>query len=72
MLKSNTDYGNNWTNQKITPKDMKQHLATNPQFIQSLRNHSTGVDAFNKYQQAVERRRGMDHGKAAAVRKVMT
>jgi hypothetical protein len=40
---------------KITLKDMKQHLATNPQFIQSLRNHSTGVEAFNKYQQAVER-----------------
>jgi hypothetical protein len=51
---------------KITVRDMKQ------QFIQSLRNHSTGVDAFNKYQQAVKRLRGMDHGKAAAVRKVMT
>jgi hypothetical protein len=38
----------------------------------SLRNHPTGIDAFNKYQQAVERLRGMDHGKAAAVRKVMT
>jgi hypothetical protein len=57
---------------KITLKDMKQHLATSPKFIQSLRTHSTGVDAFNKYQQVVERLRGMDHGKAAAVRKVMT
>jgi hypothetical protein len=51
---------------------MEHHLATSPQFIQSLRNHPTGVDAFNKYQQAVERLRGMDDGKAAAVRKVMT
>jgi hypothetical protein len=57
---------------KVTLKDMKQHLATSPQFIQSLRTHSTGVEAFNKYQQAVERLRGMDHGKAAAVRMVMT
>jgi hypothetical protein len=57
---------------KITLKNMKQHLATSPQFIQSLRNHQTGVEAFNKYQQVVERLRGMDHGKAAAVRKVMT
>jgi predicted nucleic acid-binding protein len=37
---------------KITLRDMKQHLATSPQFIQSLRN---GVEAFNKYQHAVER-----------------
>ena len=57
---------------KLTLKDMQHHLATSPQFIQSLRNHPTGVDAFNKYQQAVERLRGMDDGKAAAVRKVMT
>jgi hypothetical protein len=28
---------------KITLKDMKQNLATSPQFIQSLRNHPTGV-----------------------------
>jgi hypothetical protein len=57
---------------KITLKDINQRLATSPQFIQSLRSHQTGVEAFNKYQQAVERLRGMDHGKAAAVRKVMT
>jgi hypothetical protein len=57
---------------KVTLKDMKQHLASSLEFIQSLRSHQTGVDAFNKYQQAVQRLRGMDHGKAAAVRKVMT
>jgi hypothetical protein len=52
---------------KITLKDMKQHLSTEPQFIQSLRNHQTGVTAFDKYVAAVNRLRGIDKGKAQAV-----
>ena len=57
---------------KVTLKDMKQHLSTRPEFIQSLRQHPTGAAAFNKYTEAVQRLKGMDRGKAGAVRKVMT
>jgi NDP-sugar pyrophosphorylase family protein len=40
---------------KINLKDIKKHLATQPQFIQSLKRHETGVEAFQKYQNAVAR-----------------
>jgi hypothetical protein len=57
---------------KINLKDIKKHLATQPQFIQSLRRHETGVEAFQKHQNAVARLQGIDRGRALAVRKVMT
>jgi hypothetical protein len=56
---------------KITLKDVKQHLATRPDFILSLRKDNTGAEAFQKYTEAVNRLRGLDKGKAQAVRKVM-
>jgi hypothetical protein len=56
---------------KITLKDVKQHLASRPDFIQSLRKDNTGAEAFQKYTEAVNRLRGLDKGKAQAVRKVM-
>jgi hypothetical protein len=53
-------------------KDMKKHLAAQPKFVQSLRNHAVGQEAFDKYVAAVNRLRGMDRSGAVAVRKVMT
>jgi hypothetical protein len=34
---------------------MKQQLATNLEFMQSLRQHAIGKEAFGKYQQAIQR-----------------
>jgi hypothetical protein len=52
-------------------KDMKKHLAAQPKFVQSLRNHAIGQEAFDKYNAAVSRLRGIDRSSAVAVRKVM-
>jgi hypothetical protein len=50
---------------KITLKDVKQHLASRPDFIQSLRKDNTGAEAFQKYTEAVNRLRGLDTGKVS-------
>jgi hypothetical protein len=34
---------------------MMQQLATRPEFLQSLRQHAIGKEAFGKYQQTVQR-----------------
>ena len=57
--------------ERINLKDMKKYLASEKEFIDSLRKHQTGADAFEKYQQAVQRLRSIDKTQATAVRKVM-
>ena len=59
-------------NSSINLKDMKKQLATRPEFMQSLRQHAIGKEAFGKYQQAVQRLSNIDRTKSSASRKVMT
>jgi hypothetical protein len=56
----------------INLKDMKKQLATRPEFMQSLRQHAIGKEAFGKYQQAAQRLSNIDRTKSSASRKVMT
>jgi hypothetical protein len=56
----------------INLKDMKQLLATRPEFMQSIRQHAIGKEAFGKYQQAVQRLSNIDRTKSSTSRKVMT
>jgi hypothetical protein len=54
----------------VNLKDMMQQLAT--EFLQSLQQHAILAEAFEKYQQAVQRLSNFDRSKASASRKVMT
>jgi hypothetical protein len=57
--------------ERVNLKDMKKFLADEKQFMDSLRKHQTGSDAFAKYQAAAQRLRSMDRSSGVAVRKAM-
>ena len=56
---------------RVNLKDVKKHLSNRPEFIDSLRRHAIGTEAFDKYLAAVGRLQGIDRTRSAAVRKVM-
>ena len=56
----------------VNRKDIKKHLATRADFVQSLRRNPIGAEAFQKYLQAAERMRNIDRTQAIAVRKTMS
>ena len=55
----------------VNLKDIKKHLATRAEFVQSLRRNAIGAEAFPKYLQAAERMRNINKTQAIAVRKTM-
>ena len=53
-------------------RDVKKYLVTRSDFIDALRKHSVGAEAFKRYLLAVDRLRHIDKGRAVAVRQVMS
>lgn len=57
---------------KISLKDMKQYLSKNEEFMDILRQHQIGADAFTKYLRAAGRLQNIDRNHATQVRRTMT